>query len=84
MFTFFAPVLSLMARILIAFSVTFLVPGIWAWFEDHQDLQLIWLAVSGLTALSGLALAAITQNHFACPLRISLSFLPWCRWRCCI
>ena len=63
MFTFFAPVLSLMARILIAFSVTFLVPGIWAWFEDHQDLQLIWLAVSGLTALSGLALAAITQNH---------------------
>jgi len=39
MFTFFAPVLSLMARILIAFSVTFLVPGIWAWFEDHRDLQ---------------------------------------------
>jgi hypothetical protein len=32
MFTFFAPVLSLMARILIAFSVTFLVPGIWAWY----------------------------------------------------
>ena len=63
MFTFFAPVLSLMARILIAFSVTFLVPGIWAWFEDHQDLQLIWLTGFGLTALSGLALAAITQNH---------------------
>ena len=63
MFTFIAPVLSLMARILIAFSVTFLVPGIWAWFEDHKDLQLIWLAGFGLTALSGLALAAITQNH---------------------
>jgi trk system potassium uptake protein TrkH len=63
MFTFFAPVLSFMARILIAFSVTFLVPGIWAWFEDHKDLQLIWLTGFGLTALSGLALAAITHKH---------------------
>jgi trk system potassium uptake protein TrkH len=48
---------------LIAFSVTFLVPGIWAWFEDHKDLQLIWLTGFGLTALSGLALAAITHKH---------------------
>jgi trk system potassium uptake protein TrkH len=63
MLTFFAPVLSLMARILIAFSVTFLVPGIWAWFEDHQDLQLIWLAGFGVTAASGVVLAAITQRH---------------------
>ena len=60
--TFF-PVLSLMARILIAFSVTFLVPGIWAWFEDHHDLQWIWLAGFGLTAVSGLVMAAITQRH---------------------
>ena len=60
--TFF-PVLSLMARILLAFSVTFLVPGIWAWFEDHRDLQWIWLAGFGLTAFSGLLLAAITQRH---------------------
>ena len=60
--TFF-PVLSLMARILLAFSVTFLVPGIWAWFEDHHDLQWIWLAGFGLTAASGLLLAAITQRH---------------------
>ena len=63
MFTFFAPVLSLMARILIAFSVTFLVPCIWAWFEDHRDLQWIWLAGFALTVLSGLVLAAITQQH---------------------
>lgn len=63
MFTFFAPVLSLMARILIAFSVTFLVPGIWAWFEDHRDLQWIWLAGFSLTAVSGLVLAALTQKH---------------------
>jgi trk system potassium uptake protein TrkH len=56
-------VLSLMARILIAFSVTFLVPGIWAWFEDHHDLQWIWLAGFGLTAVSGLVMAAITQRH---------------------
>ena len=60
--TFF-PVLSVMARILIAFSFTFLVPGIWAWFEDHHDLQWIWLAGFGLTAASGLLLAAITQRH---------------------
>jgi trk system potassium uptake protein len=60
--TFF-PVLSVMARILLAFSVTFLVPGIWAWFEDHHDLQWIWLAGFGLTAVSGLVLAAITQRH---------------------
>jgi len=63
MFTFFAPVLSLMARILVAFSVTFLVPGIWAWFEDHKDFQLIWLAGFGFTVLSGLTLATITQKH---------------------
>ena len=63
MFTFFAPVLSFMARILIAFSVTFLVPGIWAWFEDHRDLQWIWLAGFSLTAVSGLVLAALTQKH---------------------
>ena len=63
MFTFFAPVLSLMARILITFSVTFLVPGIWAWFEDHHDLQWIWLAGFALTAVSGLVLVAITQKH---------------------
>ena len=63
MFTFFAPVLSLMARILITFSVTFLVPGIWAWFEDHHDLQWIWLAGFALTAVSGLMLVAITQKH---------------------
>lgn len=60
--TFF-PVLSLLARILIAFSVTFLVPGIWAWFEDHHDLQWIWLAGFALTAASGVALAALTQRH---------------------
>jgi trk system potassium uptake protein len=63
MFKTFSPVLSLMARILIAFSVAFLVPGIWAWFEDHHDLQWIWLAGFGLTAVSGLVLAAVTQQH---------------------
>ncbi len=63
MFTLFAPVLSVMARILIAFSVAFLVPGIWAWFEDHHDLQWIWLAGFVLTAFSGLALAMVTQKH---------------------
>jgi trk system potassium uptake protein TrkH len=63
MFKTFFPVLSLMARILIAFSVTFLVPGIWAWFEDHHDLQWIWLAGFVLTAVSGVVLAAITQRY---------------------
>jgi trk system potassium uptake protein TrkH len=63
MLTFFLPVMALMARILIAFSVTFLVPGIWAWFEDHHDLQWIWLAGFGLTASSGLVLAWVTQKH---------------------
>ena len=63
MFKTFFPVLSLMARILIAFSVAFLVPGIWAWFEDHHDLQWIWLAGFGLTAVSGLVLAAVTQQQ---------------------
>lgn len=60
--TFF-PVLSVMARILMAFSFVFLVPGIWAWFEDHHDLQWIWLAGFGLTAASGLGLAFVTQRH---------------------
>ena len=63
MFHTFAPVLSLMARILIAFSVTFLVPGIWAWFADHRDLQWIWLTGFALTAISGLVLSVVTQKH---------------------
>ena len=63
MFKTFFPVLSLMARILMAFSITFLVPGIWAWFEDHHDLQWIWPAGFVLTAVSGLVLAAVTQRH---------------------
>ena len=63
MFKTFFPVLSLMARILVAFSITFLVPGIWAWFEDHHDLQWIWPAGFVLTAVSGLVLAAVTQRH---------------------
>ena len=57
------PVLAVMSRVIVAFSFAFLVPAIWAWFEDDRSDQLIWEAGFALTLLSGLLLWWLTRRH---------------------
>ena len=57
------PVLAVMSRVIVAFSFAFLVPAVWAWFEDDRPDQLIWEAGFALTLLSGLLLWWLTRRH---------------------
>ena len=57
------PVLAVMSRIIVAFSFAFIVPAIWAWFEDDTlDLQ-VWAAGFALTLCSGALLWWLTRHH---------------------
>ena len=57
------PVLAVMSRVIVAFSFAFLVPAVWAWFEDDPFDQMIWEAGFALTLLSGLLLWWATRRH---------------------
>ena len=57
------PVLSVFARILVAFSPSFFVPLAWAVALDAQEHALMWTGCFGLTLASGLALMAATRNQ---------------------
>jgi trk system potassium uptake protein TrkH len=57
------PVLAVMSRVIVAFSFAFLVPTVWAWFEDDRVDQLIWEAGFALTLISGLLLWWLTRRH---------------------
>ncbi len=57
------PVLAVMSRVIVAFSFAFLVPTVWAWFEDDPVDQLIWEAGFALTLISGLLLWWATRRH---------------------
>lgn len=57
------PVLAVMSRVIVAFSFAFLVPAVWAWFEDDRVDQLIWEAGFALTLISGLLLWWLTRRH---------------------
>ena len=59
----FLPVLALLARILMAFSLAFLVPLAWAWFEDAVHLRNVWAATGGLTLGCGWLLWLATRRH---------------------
>lgn len=60
---FFAPVLSVLARITIAFAAMFLMPLAWAWQQDSLALRQIWLQSLGFTLAVGLLLMLLTKNH---------------------
>lgn len=60
---FFAPVLSVLARIILAYSVMFLMPLAWAWGFDAPALQQVWLRSMGLCVATGLLLALLTKNY---------------------
>ena len=57
------PVLSVFARILVAFSPAFFVPLAWTFVLDAQEQVLLWTACFGLTLVSGLALMAATRSQ---------------------
>ena len=59
----FLPALALLARILMAFSLAFLVPLAWAWAEDAPALRQVWAASGALTLLSGWLLWLATRRH---------------------
>ncbi|MFN4362146.1 MAG: TrkH family potassium uptake protein [Hylemonella sp.] len=59
----FLPALALLARILMAFSLAFLVPLAWAWAEDTPALRNVWAVSGALTLVSGWALWLVTRRH---------------------
>lgn len=59
---FFAPVLNVLARIMVGYSAMFFIPLAWALALDPVSVQLVWLQAMGLSLTLGLALWAVTQR----------------------
>jgi trk system potassium uptake protein TrkH len=59
----FLPVLALLSRILMAFSLAFLVPLAWAWSEDAPALRAVWGGCGALTLGCGWLLWLISRRH---------------------
>ena len=59
----FLPVFAVMARVQVAFSLSFLVPLGWARFHDSAEVQEVWLGSFLLALLSGLLLWWFTRHH---------------------
>lgn len=57
------PVLAIFSRILLAFSPAFLVPLMWAWFQDAQQQVIVWALGFGFTAASGLVIWQLTRQY---------------------
>ncbi len=57
------PVLALLSRILMAFSLAFLVPLGWAWFADAPALRGVWAGCGALALGCGWALWLISRRH---------------------
>ena len=63
MLRLFLPVLAILSRVMVAFSFTFVVPIVWAWFEDDEFDLLVWEGSFALTLVSGLLLWWLTRRH---------------------
>lgn len=61
--TTFAPVLNVLARVMVGFSLMFLVPLCWAWALDNTDLREIWLMCMSLTLGTGVLMLLVTSKH---------------------
>jgi trk system potassium uptake protein len=59
----FLPVLNVLARIILGFSLLFLVPLGWATMLDHERLSDIWLQGMGLTLGAGMLLLLLTRHY---------------------
>ena len=56
------PVLAVFSRVLVGFSLAFLVPLAFAWVLDGPQLATVWAGAFLLTAVSGLALGRMTDR----------------------
>ena len=61
--TSFAPVLNVLARVMVGFSFMFLVPLAWAWALDDVALREIWLKCLALTLGVGVLILLLTTRH---------------------
>jgi len=57
------PVLSVLSRIVLAFSPAFLVPLSWAWFLDERHHALVWAYGFAFTTTCGLILWQATRGY---------------------
>lgn len=57
-----APVLNILARIMVGYSFMFLVPMAWAWVLDSATLVDVWLQGMALTSGAGLLLWLLTSR----------------------
>ena len=58
-----APVLNVLATILVGYSFMFLVPLGWALALDHSDLHGVWLTGMVITLGAGVLLLVLTRRH---------------------
>ena len=58
-----APVLNVLATILVGYSLMFLVPLGWAMALDHSDLHGVWATGMTLTLGTGVLLLLLTRKH---------------------
>ena len=63
MLRMFLPVLAILSRVMVAFSFAFVVPIVWAWFEDDDFDLLVWEGSFVLTLTCGLLLWWFTRRH---------------------
>ncbi len=63
MLRMFLPVLAILSRVMVAFSLTFVVPIVWAWFEDDDFDLVVWEGGFAITLASGLLLWWLTRRH---------------------
>ena len=61
--TSFAPVLNVLARVMVGFAFMFLVPLAWAWSLDAVALREIWLKCMALTLGVGVLILLLTTKH---------------------
>ena len=56
------PVLNMLARIMVGFSLLFLVPLVWAWALDHGALRDVWLQGMAITLAAGVMVLVLTSR----------------------
>ncbi|OQW86657.1 MAG: potassium transporter Trk [Rhodoferax ferrireducens] len=60
---YFAPVLNVLARIMVGYSAMFLIPLAWGLALDPAEMQVVWLDSIALSLTLGLALWLVTQRQ---------------------
>ena len=60
---FFAPVLNVLARVLVGYSAMFLVPLAWGWQLDPVEVREVWWESIAATATAGFLLWYVTMDY---------------------